>query len=130
MNKEKKLDELREKEAGLFLQEERLLREKRLLENQKENFDWYRSEAQIQLWDSFESYPSSRIFFEQLYSEAFHESNIVSESFLDDLDEINLQKRKLEDDLNDIYHERIRINQTEDKVDGNRSLLRKFRFAS
>lgn len=58
-------------------------------------------------------------FFEQLYSEAFHESNIVSESFLDDLDEINLQKRKLEDDLNDIYHERIRINQTEDKVDGN-----------
>jgi len=42
-----------------------------------------------------------------------------SESFLDDLDEINLQKRKLEDDLNDIYHERIRINQTEDKVDGN-----------
>ena len=119
MNKETRLDELREKEAGLFLQEERLLREKRLLENQKENFDWYRSEAQTQLWDSFESYPSSRIFFEQLYSEAFHESNIVSESFLDDLDEINLQKRKLEDDLNDIYHERIRINQTEDKVDGN-----------
>ena len=38
MNKEKKLDELREKEAGLFLQEERLLREKRLLENQKEKF--------------------------------------------------------------------------------------------
>lgn len=71
MNKEKKLDELREKEAGLFLQEERLLREKRLLENQKENFDWYRSEAQTQLWDSFESYPSSRIFLNSYIQKRF-----------------------------------------------------------
>lgn len=119
MNREKKLDELRKKEEALSLQKEKLLRGKRLLENQIDDFECCRSKAQTQLWDSFESYPSSRIFFEQLYSEAFHESNIVSESFLDDLDEINLQKRKLEYDLNDIYHERIRINQTEDKVDGN-----------
>jgi len=119
VNREKKLNELRKKEEVLSLQKEKLLREKRLLENQIDDFECCRSEVQTQLWDSFESYPSSRIFFEQLYSEAFHESNIVSESFLDDLDEINLQKRKLEDDLNDIYHERIKINQTEDKVDGN-----------
>ena len=71
MNKEKKLDELREKEAGLFLQEERLLREKRLLENQKENFDWYRSEAQIQLWDSFESYPLPEFFLNSYIQKRF-----------------------------------------------------------
>lgn len=119
MNKEQKLNELRKEEARLFRQEESLLEEKRLLESQKENFEWYRSEAQTQLWDSFETYPSSRIFFEQLQSVAFYESRMISESFLDDLDKVNLQKWKLEDDLNDFYHERIRINQMEDEEDGN-----------
>lgn len=119
MNKEQKLYELREEEARLFRQEESLLEEKRLLENQIEDFERYCSDAQTQLWDSFETYPSSRIFFEQLQSEASHESRMISESFLDDLDKVNLQKWKLEDDLNDFYHERIRINQMEDEEDGN-----------
>lgn len=60
-----------------------------------------------------------RIFFEQLQSEASHESRIISESFFDDLDKVNLQKWKLEDDLNDVYYERIRINQLKDEEDGN-----------
>ena len=50
---------------------------------------------------------------------AFYESRMISESFLDDLDKVNLQKWKLEDDLNDVYHERIRINQLEDEEDEN-----------
>ncbi|WP_148881308.1 flagellar hook-associated protein [Streptococcus sp. Marseille-P7376] len=119
MNKEQKLNELRKEEARLFRQEESLLEEKRLLENQIEDFERYCSDAQTQLWDSFETYPSSRIFFEQLQSVAFYESRMISESFLDDLDKVNLQKWKLEDDLNDFYHEGIRINQMEDEEDGN-----------
>lgn len=119
MNKEQKLNELRKEEARLFRQEESLLEEKRLLENQIEDFERYCSDTQTQLWDSFETYPSSRIFFEQLQSEAFYESRMISESFFDDLDKVNLQKWKLEDDLNDFYHERIRINQMEDEEDGN-----------
>lgn len=119
MNKEQKLNELRKEEARLFRQEESLLEEKRLLESQIEDFERYFSDAQTQLWDSFETYPSSRAFFEQLQSEASHESRMISESFLDDLDKVNLQKWKLEDDLNDFYHERIRINQMEDEEDGN-----------
>ena len=119
MNKEQKLNELRKEEARLFRQEESLLEEKRLLENQIEDFERYCSDAQTQLWDSFETYPSSRIFFEQLQSEASHELRMISESFLDDLDKVNLQKWKLKDDLNDFYHERIRINQMEDEEDGN-----------
>lgn len=60
-----------------------------------------------------------RIFFEQLQSEASHESRIISESFFDDLDKVNLKKWKLEDDLNDVYYERMRINQLKDEEDGN-----------
>ena len=119
MNKEQKLYELRKEEARLFRQEESLLKEKSLLENQIEDFERYCSDAQTKLWDSFETYPCSRIFFEQLQSEASHESRMISESFFDDLDKVNLQKWKLEDDLNDVYHERIRINQMEDEEDGN-----------
>ena len=119
MNKEQKLYELRKEEARLFRQKESLLKEKSLLENQIEDFEGYCSDAQTKLWDSFETYPCSRIFFEQLQSEASHESRMISESFFDDLDKVNLQKWKLEDDLNDVYHECIRINQMEDEEDGN-----------
>ena len=119
MNKEQKLYELRKEEARLFRQKESLLKEKSLLENQIEDFERYCSDAQTKLWDSFETYPCSRIFFEQLQSEASHESRMISESFFDDLDKVNLQKWKLEDDLNDVYHECIRINQMEDEEDGN-----------
>ena len=119
MNKEQKLYELRKEEARLFRQKESLLKEKSLLENQIEDFERYCSDAQTKLWDSFETYPCSRIFFEQLQSEASYESRMISESFFDDLDKVNLQKWKLEDDLNDVYHERIRINQMEDEEDGN-----------
>lgn len=119
MNKEQKLYELKKEEARLFRQKESLLKEKSLLENQIEDFERYCSDAQTKLWDSFETYPCSRIFFEQLQSEASHESRMISESFFDDLDKVNLQKWKLEDDLNDVYHECIRINQMEDEEDGN-----------
>ncbi|WP_297662868.1 flagellar hook-associated protein [uncultured Streptococcus sp.] len=119
MNKEQKLYELRKEEERLLRQEESLLKEKRMLENQIEDFERYCSDAQTQIWDSFETYPYSRIFFEQLQSEASHESRIISESFFDDLDKVNLQKWKLEDDLNDVYYERIRINQLTDEEDGN-----------
>lgn len=44
---------------------------------------------------------------------------MISESFFNDLDKVNLQKWKLEDDLNDVYYERIRINQLKDEEDGN-----------
>lgn len=62
MNKEQKLYELRKEEARLFRQKESLLKEKSLLENQIEDFERYCSDAQTQLWDSFETYPCSRIF--------------------------------------------------------------------
>ena len=59
MNKEQKLYELRKEEARLFRQEESLLKEKRMLENQIEDFERYCSDAQTQIRDSFETYPSS-----------------------------------------------------------------------
>lgn len=49
MNKEQKLYELRKEEARLFRQEESLLEEKRLLENQIEDFERYCSDAQTKL---------------------------------------------------------------------------------
>ena len=49
------------------------------------------------------------IFFDQLQEGFLHESRKISNSYLEELDELAIKKRKVEDDLNDIYHERKKL---------------------
>ena len=48
----------------------------------------------------------------------------MSNSYLEELEELDRQKRKIEDDLNDIYHERKKIYLEQESDNGNRSLSR------
>lgn len=106
MNKDQQLAELRRKEDFLYQKERAILKEKRNLENEMDRVEGYCSEAHRLLWDAFDSYPSSRNFFDQLQGDVLHESRKISTSYLEELEELDRQKRKIEDDLNDIYHER------------------------
>lgn len=124
MNYDQQLSELRKKEDQLFQKERAILKEKRSLEDEMNRFEGYSSEAHRLLWNSFESYPSSRNLFDQLQEEVHHESRKISTSYLEELDELDRQKRKIEDDLNDIYHERKKIYLEQESDNGNRSLSR------
>ena len=121
MNKDQQLAELRRKEDFLYQKERAILKEKRNLENEMNLVEGYCSEAHRLLWDAFDSYPSSRNFFDQLQEDVLHESRKISTSYLEELDR---QKRKIEDDLNDIYHERKKIYLEQESDNGNRSLSR------
>lgn len=59
------------------------------------------------------------IFFDQLQEGFLHESRKISNSYLEELDELAIQKRKVEDDLNDIYHERKKLMIEKECDDGN-----------
>lgn len=124
MNHNQQLSELRRKEDFLYQKERAILKEKRSLEDEMNRFEGYSSEAHRLLWNSFESYPSSRNLFDQLQEEVLHESRKISDSYLEELEELDRQKRKIEDDLNDIYHERKKINIEKESDNGNRSLSR------
>lgn len=124
MNHDQQLSELRRKEDFLYQKERAILKEKRSLEDEMNRFEGYSSEAHRLLWNSFESYPSSRNFFDQLQEEVLHESRKISNSYLEELEELDRQKRKIEDDLNDIYHERKKIYLEQESDNGNRSLSR------
>ena len=124
MNHDQQLSELRRKEDFLYQKERAILKEKRNLENEMNRFESYSSEAHRLLWNSFESYPSSRNFFDHLQEEALHESRKISNSYLEELEELDRQKRKIEDDLNDIYHERKKIYLEQESDNGDRSLSR------
>ena len=124
MNHDQQLSELRRQEDQLFQKEREIVREKRNLEDELNRFEGYSSDAHRYLWDAFESYPSSRNLFDQLQEEVHHESRKISTSYLEELDELDRQKRKIEDDLNDIYHERKKIYLEQESDNGNRSLSR------
>ena len=124
MNKDQQLAELRRKEDFLYQKERAILKEKRSLEDEMNRFEGYSSEAHRLLWNSFESYPSSRNLFDQLQEEVLHESRKISNSYLEELEELDRQKRKIEEDLNDIYHERKKIYLEQESDNGNRSLSR------
>ena len=124
MNHNQQLSELRRKEDFLYQKERAILKEKRSLEDEMNRFEGYSSEAHRLLWNSFESYPSSGNLFDQLQEEVLHESRKISDSYLEELEELDRQKRKIEDDLNDIYHERKKINIEKESDNGNRSLSR------
>lgn len=124
MNKDQQLAELRRKEDFLYQKERAILKEKRNLENEMDRVEGYCSEAHRLLWDAFDSYPSSRNFFDQLQEDVLHESRKISTSYLEELEELDRQKRKIEDDLNDIYHERKKIYLEQESDNGNRSLSR------
>lgn len=119
MNHDQQLSELRIQEDQLSQKEREIVREKRNLEDELNRFEGYRSDAHRYLWDAFESYPSSRNFFDQLQEEFLHESRKISNSYLEELDELAIQKRKVEDDLNDIYHERKKLMIEKECDDGN-----------
>ena len=104
MNHDQQLSELRRQEDQLFQKEREIVREKRNLEDELNRFEGYSSDAHRYLWDAFESYPSSRK---------------ISNSYLEELDELAIQKRKVEDDLNDIYHERKKLMIEKECDDGN-----------
>lgn len=124
MNHDQQLSELIRKEDFLYQKERAILKEKRSLEDEMNRFEGYSSEAHRLLWNSFESYPSSRNLFDQLQEEVLHESRKMSNSYLEELEELDRQKRKIEDDLNDIYHERKKIYLEQESDNGNRSLSR------
>lgn len=124
MNHDQQLSELRRKEDFLYQKERAILKEKRSLEDEMNRFEGYSSEAHRLLWNSFESYPSSRNLFDQLQEEVLHESRKISNSYLEELEELDRQKRKIEDDLNDIYHERKKIYLEQESDNGDRSLSR------
>ena len=124
MNHDQQLSELRRKEDFLYQKERAILKEKRSLEDEMNHFEGYSSEAHRLLWNSFESYPSSRNLFDQLQEEVLHESRQISNSYLEELEELDRQKRKIENDLNDIYHERKKIYLEQESDNGNRSLSR------
>mgnify|MGYP000916398186 FL=1 len=124
MNKDQQLAELRRKEDFLYQKERAILKEKRNLENEMDRVEGYCSEAHRLLWDAFDYYPSSRNFFDQLQEDVLHESRKISTGYLEELDELDRQKRKIEDDLNDIYHERKKIYLEQESDNGNRSLSR------
>ena len=124
MNHDQQLSELRRQEDQLFQKEREIVREKRNLEDELNRFEGYSSDAHRYLWDAFESYPSSRNFFDHLQEEALHESQKISTSYLEEIDELAIQKRTIEDDLNDIYHERKKLMIEKECDDGNRSLSR------
>ena len=46
------------------------------------------------------------IFLTNFKRDFFMNREKISNSYLEELDELAIQKRKVEDDLNDIYHER------------------------
>ena len=119
MNHDQQLSELRRQEDQLSQKEREIVREKRNLEDELNRFEGYRSDAHRYLWDAFESYPSSRNFFDQLQEGFLHESRKISNSYLEELDELAIQKRKVEDDLNDIYHERKKLMIEKECDDGN-----------
>lgn len=124
MNYDQQLSELRRREDFLYQKERDIVKEKRNLENEMNRFEGYSSDAHRYLWNAFESYPSSRNFFDQLQEGVIHESRKISNSYLEELDELAIQKRKAEDDLNDIYHERKKLMIEKECDDGNRSLSR------
>ena len=124
MNHDQQLSELRRQEDQLFQKEREIVREKRNLEDELNRFEGYSSDAHRYLWDAFESYPSSRNLFDQLQEEVHHESRKISNSYLEELEELDRQKRKIEDDLNDIYHERKKIYLEQESDNGDRSLPR------
>ena len=124
MDYDQRLLELRKKEDQLFQKERPIIKETRKLEEDLNRFEAYSYDAHRYLWDAFESYPSSRNFFDQLQEEFLHESRKISNSYLEELDELAIQKRKVEDDLNDIYHERKKLMIEKECDDGNRSLSR------
>ena len=124
MNHDQQLSELRRQEDQLFQKEREIVREKRNLEDELNRFEGYSSDAHRYLWNAFESYPSSRNFFDHLQEEALHESRKISTSYLEEIDELAIQKRTIEDDLNDIYHERKKLMIEKECDDGNRSLSR------
>lgn len=124
MNYDQQLSELRKKEDQLFQKEMAIMKETRKLEEDLNRFEAYSYDAHRFLWNAFESYPSSRIFFDHLQEEVLHESRKISTSYLEELDDLSIQKRKIEDDLNDIYHERKKLNFEKESDDGNRSLSR------
>ena len=124
MNHDQQLSELRRQEDQLFQKEREIVREKRNLEDELNRFEPYSYDAHRFLWNAFESYPSSRNFFDHLQEEALHESRKISTSYLEEIDELAIQKRTIEDDLNDIYHERKKLNFEKESDDGNRSLSR------
>ncbi len=57
--------------------------------------------------------------FDQLQEGFLHESRKISNSYLEELDELAIQKEKVEDDLNDIYHERKKLMIEKECDDGN-----------
>ena len=124
MNHNQQPSELRRKEDFLYQKERAILKEKRSLENEMNLVEGYCFEAHRLLWDAFDSYPSSRNFFDQLQGDVLHESRKISTSYLEEIDELAIQKRTIEDDLNDIYHERKKLNFEKESDDGNRSLSR------
>lgn len=124
MNYDQQLSELRKKEDQLFQKERDIIKETRKLEEDLNRFEAYSYDAHRFLWNAFESYPSSRIFFDYLQEEVLHESRKISTSYLEELEELDCQKRKIEDDLNDIYHERKKIYLEQESDNENRSLSR------
>lgn len=119
MNYDQQLSELRRQEDFLYQKKREIVKEKRNLENEMNRFEGFSSEAHRYLWDAFEFYPSSRNFFDQLQEGVIHESRKISNSYLEELDELTIQKRKVEDDLNDIYHERKKLMIEKECDDGN-----------
>lgn len=124
MNHDQQLSELRRKEDFLYQKERAILKETRKLEENLNRFEAYSYDANRFLWNAFESYPSSRNLFDQLQEEVLHESRKISNSYLEELEELDRQKRKIEDDLNDIYHERKKIYLEQESDNGDRSLSR------
>ena len=124
MNYDQQLSELRKKEDQLFQKERDIIIETRKLEEDLNRFEAYSYDVHRFLWNAFESYPSSRNFFDHLQEEVLHESRKISTSYLEELDDLAIQKRKIEDDLNDIYHERKKLNFEKECDDGNRGLSR------
>ena len=105
--------------AKLYVSQPSLSQSIKNLEDELNRFEGYSSDAHRYLWDAFESYPSSRNFFDQLQEGFLHESRKISNSYLEELDELAIQKRKVEDDLNDIYHERKKLMIEKECDDGN-----------
>ena len=93
MNHDQQLSELRRQEDQLS-KRKRNCKRKRNLEDELNRFEGYSSDAHRYLWDAFESYPSSRNFFDQLQEEFLHESRKISNSYLEELDELAIQKEK------------------------------------
>ena len=101
MNYDQQLSELRRQEDQLFQKEREIVREKRNLEDELNRFEGYSSDAHRYLWDAFESYPSSRNFFDHLQEEALHESRKISTSYLEEIDELAIQKLMIEKECDD-----------------------------